>query len=249
MSGSNHRVCGVPKTSENRDMCGLVAILSREGKPVSEEDLDRGIQALAHRGPDDNGRWVPPSGRIGLGHTRLSIIAPETGAQPIADEKETLHIVVNGEFYDYESIRKDLETRGHRFSTGSDSEIALHLYQEQGAACLQYLRGEFAFVLWDEAAGTLFAARDRFGIKPLFYAQVNGMLYLASEAKALFAAGVPASRDEESVFQQLFISVAEDQSVFRHVHQVPPGHFLNGDAAIDKTGVLLGRPIPAPRRT
>jgi asparagine synthase (glutamine-hydrolysing) len=134
--------------------------------------------------------------------------------------------VVNGEFYDFETIRRDLEAAGHRFRTHSDSEIALHLYEDLRMDCLKRLRGEFAFIIWDERNGELFAARDRFGIKPLFYFQDGGKLCLASEAKALFAAGVPANWDRESAFQNLFLSVDQDRSLFKGIRQVPPGHYL-----------------------
>ncbi|MBV9928204.1 MAG: asparagine synthase (glutamine-hydrolyzing) [Acidobacteria bacterium] len=206
-------------------MCGIVALYSPE-KPIAPESLARATERLAHRGPDEQHHWTAPHGRVGLGHTRLSIIDLVTGAQPIASEDGRLRIVVNGEFYDHERIRRELEERGHRFRTRSDSEMALHLYEEAGAGCLERLRGEFAFVIWDEGSQTLFAARDRFGIKPLFYARVGGALYLASEAKALFAAGAPAGWDRESMFQSLFLCADQDRTLFEGVRQVPPGHQL-----------------------
>jgi asparagine synthase (glutamine-hydrolysing) len=206
-------------------MCGIVALFSPE-KPIVPESLVRATERLAHRGPDEQHHWTAPHGRVGLGHTRLSIIDLVTGAQPIASEDGRLRIVVNGEFYDHERIRRDLEARGHQFRTRSDSEIALHLYEEAGAECLEQLRGEFAFVIWDEEEQTLFAARDRFGIKPLFYAHVGGVLYLASEVKALFAAGVPAGWDRESMFQSLFLCADQDRVLFKEVRQIPPGHHL-----------------------
>jgi asparagine synthase (glutamine-hydrolysing) len=119
-----------------------------------------------------------------------------------------------------------LEQRGHLFQTRSDSEIALHLYEEFGAHCVQQLRGEFAFVLWDEANQTLFAGRDRFGIKPLYYAVHDGTLYLASEIKALFVAGVPARWDHESFYQAATGPAMPDRTLFNGVYQVPPGHYL-----------------------
>jgi len=184
------------------------------------------MRSLRHRGPDGEGHWLATDGKIGLAHTRLSIIDLDTGAQPIANEDETIRIVVNGEFYGFEAIRCALEKKGHRFRTRSDAEIALHLYEEYGTACLAHLRGEFAFVLWDGNRNRLFAARDRFGIKPLYYSEWSDSLYLASEAKALLAAGVPGAWDDEAVFQMLFACVAQDRSVFRDVRQIPPGHFL-----------------------
>jgi len=204
-------------------MCGIVTLFSKD-KPVSAEALTRATKTLYHRGPDGQRTWLSANKRIGLGHTRLSIIDLATGDQPIANEDESLRIVVNGEFYDYETIQRELEVRGHRLRTRSDSEIALHLYEDHGPGCLEYLRGEFAFVLWDERNGLLFAARDRFGIKPLYYAEVGGTLYLASEVKALLAAGVPAEWDRETVHQDLMACCDGDRTMFRGVYQVPPGH-------------------------
>ena len=151
------------------------------------------MNALRHRGPDDEGQWLSPSGTTGLGHRRLSVIDLETGTQPITNEDGTIAVIVNGELYGFEDIRTRLEQRGHRFLTKSDSEIVVHLYEEMGEDCVHSLRGEFAFVLFDSNADKLFAARDRFGIKPLFYAEYAGELLIASEAKALFAAGLPAT--------------------------------------------------------
>jgi asparagine synthase (glutamine-hydrolysing) len=206
-------------------MCGIVAIFSKE-KPIDAERLKKATERLNHRGPDEQHQWLSPGERLGLGHARLSLVDLETGAQPIAGEDQRYHIAVNGEFYDFVRIRLELESRGHRFRTRSDSEIALHLFEEDGAECLQQLRGEFAFVIWDEIEQKLFAARDRFGIKPLFYAQVDGTLYIASEAKALFAAGVAARWDEPSAFQSIFLCMGQGSSLFKGVEQLPPGHFL-----------------------
>jgi len=211
-------------------MCGLVAIFST-GRPVCDATLWNATETLSHRGPDLRRCWTCASGQVGLGHARLSIIDFETGAQPIASENEDIWIAVNGEFYDFENIRSGLERRGHRFRTRGDSEIALHLYQEQGVGSLKELRGEFAFVLWDGSNQTLFAARDRFGIKPLYYAMVGDTLFLASEVKALFAAGVPAEWDPDSFYQQLFVFLNQDRTLFKGVFQVPPGHYLLATAA------------------
>lgn len=206
-------------------MCGIVAIFSK-GEPISTEALAKATQQLSYRGPDKLSQWIAAHQLVGLGHTRLSIIDLTTGDQPIANENAQLHVIVNGEFYDFERIRCELKQKGHRFSTCSDSEIVLHLYEEFGTQCLHHLRGEFAFILWDESKQLLFAARDRFGIKPLFYTMVGEILYLASEAKALFAAGVPARWDHESFFQQLFLYANQDRTLFEGVYQVPPGHYL-----------------------
>jgi asparagine synthase (glutamine-hydrolysing) len=206
-------------------MCGIVAVSSRH-EPVSTATLERATKSLYHRGPDGQRQWISRDNRVGLGHARLSIIDLATGDQPIASEDNRTHIVANGEFYQYEGIQRELESRGHRLKTRSDSEIALHLYEELGPQCLHQLRGEFAFVIWDEKEQTLFAARDRFGIKPLFYAWHNNTLYVASEVKALFAAGVPARWDEESVYQSFTFGGHQMRTLYDGVQQVPPGHYL-----------------------
>ena len=131
-------------------MCGIAAIYHPNGR-ISSEALERATARLYHRGPDGQRQWVAAHGQVGLGHARLSIIDLVTGDQPIGNEDGRRHIVVNGEFSDFERIRSELEGDGHRFRTHSDSEIALHLYEDLGPQCLHQLRGEYAFVLWDEA--------------------------------------------------------------------------------------------------
>jgi asparagine synthase (glutamine-hydrolysing) len=206
-------------------MCGIVAVLSRR-EPISSATMQHATQSLHHRGPDGQRHWIGPDGRVALGHARLSIIDLVTGDQPIASEDERTRIVVNGEFYGYEGIQRELEQSGHRLRTRSDSEIALHLYEDVGTQCVHRLRGEFALVLWDETNRTIFAARDRFGIKPLFYACHGDRLYLASEVKALFAAGVPRRWDAESVSHSVEFGGHPVRTLFDGVFQVPPGHYL-----------------------
>ena len=206
-------------------MCGIVAVYSRR-EPVSPAKLERATKTLYHRGPDGQRQWISRDGRVGLGHARLSIIDLTTGGQPISSEDNRTHIIANGEFYEYEAIQRELESRGHHLRTRSDSEIALHLYEDVGVHCVHRLRGEFAFVIWDERQQTLIAARDRFGIKPLFYAWHHDTLYIASEAKALFAAGIPARWDEESVYQSFTFGGHQVRTLYDGVHLVPPGHYL-----------------------
>jgi len=206
-------------------MCGIVAVFSPDGG-VEAAPVQRATQALNHRGPDGQGLWISPDKKVGLGHARLSIIDLQMGQQPIANEDNSIHVIVNGEFYDHDRIRSELRARGHHLATSSDSEIALHLYEDNGTGCMQELRGEFAFILWDQRNQVLIAVRDRFGIKPLYYAWHQDRLYLASEAKALFAAGVPAAWDHESFHQKLFTNLENDRSMFRGVQQVPPGHMM-----------------------
>jgi asparagine synthase (glutamine-hydrolysing) len=206
-------------------LCGIVGVFSRH-EPIPTGVVQRATQSLHHRGPDAQRHWIAPDGRVALGHARLSIIDLTTGDQPVASEDGRTRIVVNGEFYGFESIQHELARSGHRLRTRSDSEIALHLYEDLGAQCLHRLRGEFAFVLWDEKNRTIFAARDRFGIKPLFYAFHRGTLYLASEVKALFAAGLPRRWDAESVSHSFEFGGHQVRTLFDGVFQIPPGHYL-----------------------
>jgi asparagine synthase (glutamine-hydrolysing) len=205
-------------------MCGITAVLSRRSS-INPQTMLAGMAALHHRGPDGQQHWIASDGRAALGHTRLSIIDLTTGDQPISNEDGTIHIVVNGEFYDFERMRCELEARGHRFRTRSDSEIALHLYEDYGPECLHHLRGEYAFVIWDERNQRMIAGRDRFGVKPLFYATHSGALYLASEVKALIAMGVPARWSADAVYAGGFVLPGE-RTLFDGVSAVPPGHFL-----------------------
>lgn len=207
-------------------MCGITAILSAE-KPVLETALLQSMEQLSHRGPDAKRHWIAPDRHVGLAHTRLSVMDLATGDQPLANEDSRIHAVVNGEFYGFESIRSEMQQKGHLFKTCSDSEILLHLYEEYGVQCLHQLRGEFAFVLWDDKNKVLFAARDRFGIKPLHYTFFDNTLYIASEAKALFAAGVPAHWDHATVFAtNAFHLRSGERTFFKNVFQIPPGHYL-----------------------
>lgn len=210
-------------------MCGIVAIVG-QGGPVSVESLNRALATLHHRGPDGQKTWVDAQGRAALGHARLSIIDLATGDQPIANEDSQAWIVANGEFYDYERVQNELEASGrHHLRTRSDSEIALHLYEDLGAQCVHRLRGEYAFAIWDNRAQKLFAVRDRYGIKPLFYAQHAGALYIASEMKALFAAGVPARWNPQVAYFGRACGPL-DVTPFAGVSAVPPGHYLVADA-------------------
>jgi asparagine synthase (glutamine-hydrolysing) len=161
-----------------------------------------------------------------LGQTRLSIIDLDGGRQPMLNETGDIAVVVNGEFYGYEAIVRDLASRGHRFRTQCDSEILVHLYEEHGIDAVHSLRGEFAFAIWDDRHARLIAGRDRFGVKPLFYSVTAEGLWLASEAKALFAAGLQARWDEEALYQHLFLIHDAGRSLFDGVWQVPAGHLL-----------------------
>jgi asparagine synthase (glutamine-hydrolysing) len=205
-------------------MCGIAAVAGH-GETSPLECVEKAVRAIRHRGPDAARCWQSADRSISLGHARLSIIDLNTGDQPLTNEDETIHAIVNGELYDFEAIRAELESRGHRFRTRSDSEILLHLYEEEGVECVHRLRGEYAFVLWDERRRLLFAGRDRFGIKPLLYCERNGRLMIASEAKALHAAGWPAAWDEDGFLETMAIA-ATHRTLFQGIQTLPPAHYL-----------------------
>lgn len=217
-------------------MCGIIGIYDPSGQP-RELEMAAAITSLIHRGPDSQDTWRAPSGQVTLGHTLMSITQLGGGNQPISNADGSRAITVNGEFYDYDPTWQELETQGYRFKTRSDSELPLHLYDRYGPAFLKRLRGEFAFILWDDNNRRLMAARDRFGICPLYYAQHEGRLYLASEIKALFAAGVPAIWDEEAVFLQHHGQTLPGHTLFKGIRQLEPGHYLIASAS----GISLQR--------
>jgi asparagine synthase (glutamine-hydrolysing) len=207
-------------------MCGIVGIHSPKRDTVQPR-LEVALSVMRHRGPDDSGTWLCPQSGIGLGSVRLAVMGLENGRQPLRNENGRIRAVVNGEFYDFERLRVDLEAGGHRFATGSDSELLVHLYEEHGLECLPYLRGEFAFLLWDEEKRRLIAARDRFGIKPLHVARQNGEWLFASEVKALIAAGIEPRWDESAFLHCLAHQYLQpSETLFAGVRQIKPAHLL-----------------------
>jgi asparagine synthase (glutamine-hydrolysing) len=200
-------------------MCGIFAAMTRRG--LVPERRDAALRSLHHRGPDGSGTWTSRDGRWTLGHTRLSIIGLNNGEQPMTSPDGAVHLVVNGEFYGYREIRARLRASGYRFSTDSDSEIALHLYDERGMGAASELRGEFAVIIADERQQAMIAIRDRFGIKPLYYSIVNGEVFFASEIKALLAMGVPAVWDVEGAIGG--IGRSHEKTEFAGISTVPPG--------------------------
>ena len=150
-------------------MCGIAGISVPKGKQVSQRALKTLASAMTHRGPDEEGVFSSRNGRIGLAHRRLKVIDLKGGHQPISNEDGTKTLVFNGEIYNYKTLRKSLKANGHRFSSQSDTEVIVHLYEEHGFSCVKYLRGMFAFVLYDESKELLFGAIDRMGQKPLYY--------------------------------------------------------------------------------
>jgi len=208
-------------------MCGICGIVYPDRTDPLSEDLLLGMRdTLTHRGPDDAGHYLAPG--VGLGSRRLAILdLSERGRMPMGTPDGRHWITYNGEIYNYRELRSGLEARGYRFMSGTDTEVLLHLYVEQGPAMLELLNGMFAFAIWDSLEHTLFLGRDRLGIKPLCYAFRKGALWFASEEKALFAAGVPASFDTETWPELLcFRYVAGERTPFTGVRRLLPGHFL-----------------------
>ncbi|NMO21281.1 asparagine synthase (glutamine-hydrolyzing) [Pyxidicoccus fallax] len=209
-------------------MCGFIGVYNRASLSIDDRALLNALTTIHHRGPDERSLWHDPAGRAVLGHARLSIVGLNNGKQPIVAEEGDIALVVNGELYDHERQRRELEALGCRFKTESDSEIALHLYRRAGVAGLKQLRGEFAILLFDRQRRLMMAVRDRMGIKPLFYAQHRGTWYFASEIKALLAAGVPAEWDEDAYASRAFY--LRDHTLFKGVRSVAPGCWVMVDS-------------------
>jgi asparagine synthase (glutamine-hydrolysing) len=217
-------------------MCGICGAIGIEKSEAGESITRRMMQALWHRGPDEDGLLVAPS--VALGMRRLSIIDLPGGRQPIFNEAGNVGIVFNGEIYNFHPLRKRLEERGHTFRTNSDTEVIVHAYEEWGEQCVRELRGMFAFAIWDARSSgatgdaarhaRVFLARDRMGIKPLYYACADGALLFASEVRALIASGCVAPRIAPDSLESylLFGSVAEPTTLVDGVFSLPPGHSL-----------------------
>jgi len=210
-------------------MCGITGFWETraDGGSESERLLADMLATLHHRGPDGQGIHVDRERGLGLGHARLSIIDLDTGDQPIRHAEAGLVLTHNGEFYDYKPIRAQLAAHGSRFTTKSDSEIALHLYRRHGLAFLEHLRGEFAFALFDEKKEELLLVRDRFGIKPLYFHVDESGIRWASEVKALLQhPAVPRALDRRAAIHQMMQVMVPGTTAFEGVHTLRPGHLL-----------------------
>lgn len=206
-------------------MCGICGKLSWDG-PVDPSLVRQMMDKMIHRGPDDGGIYAEQ--RIALGHRRLSIIDLSTGKQPISNEDGTVWIVFNGEIYNYLQLRNELLQAGHRFQTQTDTEVIVHLYEQYGEHCVDRLSGMFAFAIWDVRKKRLFLARDRVGIKPLYYSVNENGLVFASEIKALLAdPSVKREIDPQTIDKFLtFFYTPGPETMFRSIQKLPPGHFL-----------------------
>jgi asparagine synthase (glutamine-hydrolysing) len=217
-------------------MCGICGVIGIENPEVSESVSRRMMEALRHRGPDEDGILVAPGAALGM--RRLSIIDVADGHQPVFNENGNVAVIFNGEIYNFQALRKTLESRGHIFRTHSDTEAIVHAYEEWGEACLKELHGMFAFAVWDARAcgiqggaargAKILIARDRLGIKPLYYALRNGFFLFSSEVRSLIASGVlqPRLAPDSVEAYLLFGSVAEPSTVVQGVFSLPPGHFV-----------------------
>lgn len=205
-------------------MCGIFAAV---GCDLSEPALESVFQVLHHRGPDGRGWFRDESAALIFAHTRLAVLDLCTGAQPMESEDGNIVLVANGEIYDFERIRSALEAKGHRFKTKSDSEVIIYLYQEYGLACFEHLRGEFAFLLYDKAKRRLIAARDRFGIKPLYFSRAATGFVFASEMKAIFASGLVEAKLDVTALDPLAEQNPDNACFpFEGIEHVPPGCYL-----------------------
>jgi asparagine synthase (glutamine-hydrolysing) len=218
-------------------MCGIAGILSTAGAPPADSELSCMISQPRHRGPDGVGLFRDEE--AGLAHARLSIIDIAGGGQPIHNENKTIWVVFNGEIFNYIELRRDLEQRGHRFYTHSDTEVIVHLYEEFGADFVTQLNGQFAIALWDKPRRRLVLARDRTGIRPLFYAVTNNRLLFASEVKALFTQPDVPRRMNLGALGEVFTfwSPLAPSTVFDGILSLPPGHVMiaeNGDRRIHR---------------
>src|SRR5271167_2798723 len=217
-------------------MCGICGKLMFGGEATVSPALVKAMaDTIYHRGPDDEGYFV--SGPIGLGFRRLAIIDLQSGHQPVSNEDGTVQIIFNGEIYNYQELRTFLLSKGHVFSTQTDTEVIVHLYEEMGPQCLEKLRGMFAFAIWDESAKSLFLARDRVGIKPLYYSLTDTSLVFGSEIKAILEdPSVSREIDPEIVDRFLtFLYLPGEDTLLKSIRKLAPGTYLlakNGRAEI-----------------
>lgn len=222
-------------------MCGIAGILRLDGRSADGGRVERLCDRIAHRGPDGHGVHV--DGPAALGQRRLSIIDLEGGRQPMSNEDGSIWLTFNGEIYNFRELRAELERRGHRFASSSDTEVIIHAYEEYGEDCLDRLRGMFAFALWDARRRRLFIARDRVGKKPLFHAEAGGSFVFASELQALLThPGVPREADPDALDEYLTYGyVPAPRTAFRGVFKLPPAHSLMVE--LDGNGGLKSRTL------
>ena len=208
-------------------MCGITGKINfNMGWSINPSELKQMMDVILHRGPDDEGIYI--KGNVGLGFRRLSIIDLVTGHQPLANENESIHIIFNGEIYNFPEQREILIKKGYKFKTATDTEVILHLYEEYGVDCLEYLRGMFAFAIWDDNTQQLFCARDRFGIKPFYYYRDHEKFVFGSEIKAILKAeGIDKTLSVDGLDSYFsFGYISSDLSIYKNIRKLQPGHYL-----------------------
>ena len=223
-------------------MCGIngIALSSTSRRELTASAVERMRDLIAHRGPDDAGLFVDGCAKVAFGHRRLSIVDVTAGHQPMTNEDGSLHIIFNGEIYNHKDYRSRLMKLGHVYSTQSDTETILHLYEEYGKRCVEHLRGMFAFAIWDQSRSELFIARDRLGVKPLYYAHTDdGSLYFGSEIKVLLEAGAVKPEINYQVLPDYLANHAPsgEHTLYRGVKRLLPGHSLvwhDGKVMVDE---------------
>ncbi|HKO62554.1 MAG TPA: asparagine synthase (glutamine-hydrolyzing) [Pyrinomonadaceae bacterium] len=212
-------------------MCGIngIALSSNSRRELTASTVERMRDLIVHRGPDDAGLFIAKSAKVGLGHRRLSIVDVTAGHQPMSNEDGSLQIIFNGEIYNHADHRPILKSLGHVYSTNSDTETILHLYEEHGYRCVDHLRGMFAFAIWDERKSELFIARDRLGVKPLYYAHTDdGSIYFGSEIKILLEASAVKPEINYEVLPDYLANHAPsgEHTLYRGIKRLLPGHTL-----------------------
>lgn len=220
-------------------MCGIAGIVDFAARPIDRALVPAMCAAICHRGPDDEGIQQIPGEpqasepRAVLGNRRLSIIDLAGGHQPMPNEDGSIWTVQNGEIYNFQAVRTRLERHGHQFRTHSDTEVIVHLYEELGESFAKELDGMFAIAIWDDRKKRLVLARDRFGKKPLFYAERDGRLWFASELQSLAAdKTIPRELDCEALDNYLsFMSIPAPLTIYKQIRKLPPAHVLVADAA------------------
>lgn len=226
-------------------MCGIAGFLSLEQGVFATKTIAQAMcDVIVHRGPDGQGMLV--DGPLAMGMRRLSIIDLAGGTQPISNEDGTISVIQNGEIYNFKEIRQDLEKRGHRFKTNSDTEAIVHLYEEYGTRCVEHLRGMFALAIWDAPRRRLIVARDRLGIKPLYYSVGNGRLLFGSELKSLLAVGLDREIDQQALHDYLSLTyVPAPATIFKSARKLMPGSMLiaeRGNVRIERYWSLSFEP-------
>ena len=224
-------------------MCGIAGIVAGGRLHADERDrLTRMRDVISHRGPDDAGMFLDD--QAALGHRRLSIVDLAAGHQPLSNEDGTVWIVFNGEIYNHASVRPELEAAGHRYKTRSDTETIVHAYEQWGDACVDRLRGMFAFAIWDAPRRRLLLARDRLGVKPLYWAMAGGRLLFGSEIKSILESGLIRASANEAALPELlstrYLSGAD--TLFTGIHRLLPGHTLVFEDGTITTRAVLGHP-------